>query len=114
MRLGRLSVLLCTTLAAAASARADVPVPEKVDFNRDVRPILSENCFASHGFDAAARKGDLRLDTKDGVSVAVKAAKPAEAELVKRITHADPDERMPPADSGKSLTPRQVAVLARW
>src|SRR5687767_13236529 len=115
MQLGRLSLLiLCTVLLASAGLRADVPVPEKVDFNRDVRPILSENCFACHGFDAAARKGDLRLDTKDGILAAVKAAKPSEAELVKRVTHADADERMPPADSGKFLTPRQVEVLKRW
>src|SRR5215207_1851238 len=115
MQFGRPSLLiLCTVLLAPASLRADLPLPEKVDFNRDVRPILSENCFACHGFDAGARKADLRLDTKDGILAAVKGAKPSDAELVKRVTHADPEERMPPADSRKSLTPRQVEVLKRW
>ena len=116
MRLGPLSLLVCAALAAGVSARvrADVPIPERVDFNRDVRPILSENCFACHGFDAAARKGDLRLDTQDGVASAARGAAPADVELVKRITSADADERMPPPEAGKTLTDREKAILARW
>jgi hypothetical protein len=114
MGLGRLSLLICVaSLTSAASVRADVPVPDKVDFNRDVRPILSENCFACHGFDAKQRKADLRLDTKDGVANAVKGAKTHD-DLLKRVKSSDPDEMMPPPDSGKSLTERQRAVLVRW
>ena len=113
MLLGRLPFLFLG-LVAASSARADVPIPNKVDFNRDVRPILSENCFACHGFDAAARKGDLRLDTADGAAGAVKGAKPRDVELIKRITSADRDEVMPPPEAGKTLTDRQKAILDRW
>jgi hypothetical protein len=100
-------------LALATSVRADLPLPEKADFNRDVRPILSENCFACHGFDANKRKADLRLDTKEGVANAVKGAKTHD-DLLKRIKSSDPDEMMPPPESGKHLTERQKAVLARW
>jgi hypothetical protein len=114
MGLGRLSLLLCVTfLASARSVRADTPIPEKVDFNRDVRPILSENCFACHGFDANKRKADLRLDTKDGVANAVKGAKTHD-DLLKRVRSSDADEMMPPPESGKTLTERQKAILARW
>ncbi|HZN65242.1 MAG TPA: PSD1 and planctomycete cytochrome C domain-containing protein [Tepidisphaeraceae bacterium] len=113
MPLGRLSPLLCVLVAAVAPARAELPVPEKIEFNRDVRPILSENCFACHGFDAAQRKAELRLDTKEGVAAAVRGAK-TQDDLLKRIRSGDPDELMPPPESGKSLTERQKAVLARW
>jgi hypothetical protein len=112
MRLGRLSLLL-TTVVFVPAARADVPIPDKVDFNRDVRPILSENCFACHGFDANKRKADLRLDTKEGVAAAVKGSKTND-DLVKRIHSTDPDEVMPSPESGKTLTGRQKAVLTRW
>ena len=108
----RLLVLL-VVLAAASFARADAPMPEKVDFNRDVRPILSENCFACHGFDANKRKAELRLDTKEGVADAVKGAKTND-DLLKRIRSSDPDEVMPPHESGKHLTDRQKAILSRW
>ena len=109
---GRLFVLL-VFLSAASFARADMPIPEKVDFNRDVRPILSENCFACHGFDANKRKADLRLDTKEGVVAGVKGAKTKD-NLVTRIHSADPDEVMPALESGKTLTERQKAILTKW
>ena len=112
MSRGSLSFLI-VALGLALLARADVPLPEKVDFNRDVRPILSENCFACHGFDANQRKAELRLDTKEGVADAVKGAKTHD-DLLKRIRSSDPDEMMPPPESGKHLTERQKAILARW
>src|SRR5688500_13766754 len=74
---------------------------EKLDFNRDIQPILSENCYHCHGPDKAERKGGLRLDeekeakeTKDGVT-AVLAGKSADSEIIKRIFSHDPDEVMP-------------------
>src|SRR6516164_7202642 len=88
-----------------------------VDFNRDIRPILSENCFKCHGPDDAQRKAKLRLDDRDtaikhgGVIVPGKAG---ESELVARITATDADERMPPAKTGKKLTPQQIATLKQW
>ena len=93
----------------------------KLDFNRDIRPILSDNCFSCHGFDAKRRKGDLRLDgpegafkkDKDGV-VAIKPGDAAGSELIKRILTKEADDLMPPADSHKKLTAQQIETLKRW
>ena len=87
---------------------------EPVRFNRDVRPILSENCFECHGPDAAKRKADLRLDSGALGQAVVVAGKPTESELFKRITHADPEERMPPVDSGRVLAPGDIETLRTW
>ena len=82
---------------------------EPVRFNRDVRPILSENCFECHGPDAVKRKADLRLDAGALGQALIVAGNPDESELFQRIIHADPDERMPPADFGRALT-----SLPKW
>ena len=81
---------------------------EPVLFNRDVRPILSENCFECHGPDAAKRKADLRLDAGALGQALIAAGNPGESELFQRITHADPEERMPPADFARALTAAEV------
>lgn len=80
-------------------------------FARDIRPILSDNCFACHGPDAAKRRAKLRLDEPNH-AVLERGERPSL--LVERITHADPDERMPPAESHKSLTAVEIARLRRW
>ena len=93
-----------------------------LDFNRDVQPILAGHCMECHGPDAAARKGKLRLDQGDGLTDdrgghrIVVAGKPEESELISRITHADPEERMPPAEFAKKkpLKPEQIEILKRW
>ena len=87
---------------------------DPVRFNRDVRPILSENCFECHGPDAAKRKADLRLDAGALGQALIAAGNPGESELFQRITHADPEERMPPADFGRALTAAEVETLRRW
>ena len=100
-------------LAVAASARAQ---SSRLGYNRDVRPILSENCFACHGPDKNKRKAKLRLDDRDsalGLKVFV-PGKPDESELVKRIFSSDPKEQMPPPKSAKKLTDSQKQVLKRW
>ncbi|OAI46598.1 hypothetical protein AYO44_11085 [Planctomycetaceae bacterium SCGC AG-212-F19] len=104
-------------LAAASSLHA----AEGVDFQRDIRPILSDNCFKCHGPDESTRKGKLRLDGRDHAikagrsgAIAVVPGKPEASELLKRITTADADEVMPPPDTGKKLTPKQVDLLRRW
>ena len=106
-------LLLLAAACAGLPARAGGPV----DFARDVRPILSGHCFTCHGPDAKARKADLRLDVRDQ-AVAARAIVPGKAdasELVRRLTAADPDERMPPTGSKKpTLTPAQVDLLKRW
>jgi hypothetical protein len=100
------------------SVRAAEP---KLDFGREIRPILSDACFKCHGFDDKTRQANLRLDTADGATanlesgaVAVVPGKPAQSELVRRITSTDPSERMPPEGSGKSLTPQQIEKLKQW
>src|SRR5262245_53027218 len=98
-----------------AAARAGDPKPGRVEFNRDVRPILADKCFACHGPDKGHRKADLRLDTADALkSGAVAPGKPDESELIARVTTDRPARRMPPPKTGKTLTPAEVAVLRRW
>ena len=99
---------------------ADAPLPARVEFNRDVRPILADTCFRCHGFDKATRKADLRLDVRD-VAVAerdgvraVVPGKPDESDLWKRIHSTDEDEVMPPGKANRQLSARDKAVLKKW
>jgi len=108
---------MTNSLAYAGAADA----AEKLEYNRDVRPILSENCFACHGFDKAKREAGLRLDTRDGALMeadsgepAIKPGNPSESELVRRILATDEDEVMPPPHSGKEVSAKQKAVLQKW
>ena len=90
---------------------------EKLLYNRDVRPILAENCFPCHGPDSAARKAKLRLDVREQAIEmgAIAPGKPGDSEGVKRILLKEDDkELMPPAKSHKKLTPAQKDVLKRW
>ncbi|MCA9017493.1 MAG: DUF1549 domain-containing protein, partial [Planctomycetaceae bacterium] len=87
----------------------------KIDFSRDIRPILSENCFHCHGPDKQHREGDLRLDTEAAAKAkAIIPGKADQSEFFKRISSHDPDLVMPPADSNKKLTPEQRELLKRW
>ncbi len=100
-------------LLTATTARASTPAP---DFNREVRPILSDKCFACHGPDEKHRKADLRLDVEKAArdSGAVVPGKPAESALIERITATEPSQRMPPAKSGKKLSSAEIDILRRW
>jgi mono/diheme cytochrome c family protein len=107
-------------LALAAAARAEI-ARAKLDFNRDIRPILSENCFTCHGPDASKRKAELRLDVKDAAfgkgesgEVAVVPGSLEKSELIRRITTKDKDDVMPPPKEHKPLKPAQVELLKRW
>ena len=92
----------------------------EVDFQRDVRPILSSKCFACHGPDETHRQADLRFDTEAGAKAdlggraAIVAGDPAKSELITRITSDDPDLRMPPADAGEPLSAEEVQTLRDW
>ena len=108
--------LVLTWLAGWSLIQAEVAVPAEVRFNRDVRPILSDHCFACHGPDATHRQADLRLDLRED-AVAAGAIVPgqvAESELVRRILSEDADKLMPPKESHKTLTSRQKAILTQW
>jgi ubiquinone/menaquinone biosynthesis C-methylase UbiE len=83
-------------------------------FNRDLRPILADNCFTCHGPDRAKRKGDLRLDTPEGARGAVVPGKPEESELVKRLLSDDPHRQMPPAKAIRRPSKSEVALLRQW
>ncbi len=85
-----------------------------VDFSREVLPLLSENCFHCHGPDAGERKADLRLDVAGKSNSAINPGNPVESALVERVSSSDPDEIMPPPDSGKKLTAGQKKALTRW
>ena len=91
-----------------------------VEFSRDIRPILSDNCFHCHGPDANTRKADLRLDVKEGLlgkhgdAPLIVPGKPEESELYRRLTTTESEERMPPANSGKQLNAHQRDLIKRW
>ncbi len=93
---------------------------EPIDFNRQIRPILSDACFQCHGPDEAVREADLRLDKREGLFgdlggySAVVPGDLKASELIARITSEDGDLRMPPSDSGKSLTAVQIELLKTW
>src|SRR4026208_2413171 len=103
-----------TTATARATGRAGAP---PVSFNRDIRPILANNCFACHGPDEKQRETKFHFDTREamfleeGVIVPGSAAKSL---LVKKINEPNPEDRMPPPDSGHALTDKQKALLTRW
>jgi hypothetical protein len=109
-------VLLTLCAAPTGPAPARVHVPADVEFNRDVRPILSDKCFSCHGPDEKRRKAKLRLDVVDprGESTAIVPGKPGDSALIERITAAGESERMPPVKSGKSLTAAEIDTLRRW
>ena len=106
--------LLCLLLGPALLFGADV------DFNRDVREILSNHCFQCHGPDDNAREAELRLDTRAGAlasrdgQAAIVPKRPAESALVARITSTDADLQMPPPETGKPLSAEQIDILQRW
>ncbi len=101
---GTLAVLFLSALFSEAA----------IEFNRDIRPILSENCLACHGPDTGSRKAGLRLDVASGAEDVVQPGKPGRSELISRINSSNPDEVMPPPDSHKKLTTAQKKLLADW
>ncbi|MDA0282965.1 MAG: PSD1 and planctomycete cytochrome C domain-containing protein [Planctomycetota bacterium] len=105
----------------SASATRVFAADSGIDFNRDIRPILSDNCYACHGPDEAQRKGKFRLDRKDSAfgkaesdDVVIVPGKPELSALIARIVSDDADLKMPPSDSTKSLTPQQIELLKKW
>jgi mono/diheme cytochrome c family protein len=103
----------CLTLGLNADG---LNADESIEYNRDIRPILAENCFACHGPDSASRKGDLRLDQREAAvaSAAIVEGQPAESAIIERIKSSDPDLVMPPPSAHKQITPAQFALLEKW
>jgi hypothetical protein len=134
--LSHLPPLVCAVLCAALvtpfrthaappeASRPGVPpatqpvkaVAGGIEYNRDVRPILAENCFACHGPDSAARKAGLRIDLRDAAieMKAIVPGKPDESEMIKRILTDDARDVMPPVKSHKKLKPEQKELLKKW
>src|SRR5437762_3499108 len=98
-----------------AISRAET-ASSKIQFNRDVRPILSDNCFRCHGPDKNQRKKGLRLDVREIAleKKAVVPGKPAESKVIEHIFSSDPDEIMPPPDTHKKLSEAQKETLRNW
>ncbi|MBI2480334.1 MAG: DUF1549 domain-containing protein, partial [Planctomycetia bacterium] len=89
---------------------------EPLEYNRDIRPILADNCFRCHGADSASRKADLRLDQRASAidSGALTPGQPEESELLRRILSDDPDEMMPPPETRQTLSEQQKLKLRQW
>ena len=108
--------ILIAFILLSPTVRAAGPV----EFNRDIRPIFSDHCFQCHGPDDKARKAKLRLDTRESLTAGeaeapvIKPGHPDQSELIARITAQNPDDRMPPPETKKELTPHQVNLLRDW
>ena len=109
---------ICPLLIGAGALAAS---PEPVDFDRQIRPILSDKCFACHGPDEKKRMANLHFDEKDGGAFSdrggmriIVPGSPEQSRLVQRISAGNPAMRMPPPDSGLSLTAEQIALIGRW
>src|SRR5262245_32676979 len=120
VRTGFLPRFVLVPLLAActvSATRADEP---RVEFNRQIRPLLSDRCFRCHGPDARQRKADLRLDAETAAKAkrdgdpAIVPGKPDESELIRRVTSEDEAERMPPPGAGKPLTREEISLFRRW
>jgi hypothetical protein len=126
-----IAVRSCGVLALAVAVVAALGIAEekatlsamtsRVDFTRQIRPLLSDRCFRCHGPDASRRKAKLRLDVREGAFkkleagwAVVKPGDPSKSELVRRITTDDTEDMMPPPESKLSLTADEKALLTRW
>ena len=113
-----LSLLITLVTLPFAARGQSLPA---IDFNRDIRPIFSENCFACHGPDSGKRKAEFRLDEKasafgkaESGEIPIVAGQPEKSEVIRRITTEDKDDVMPPRKERKQLKPAQVEMIRRW
>ncbi|MES2595632.1 MAG: PSD1 and planctomycete cytochrome C domain-containing protein [Verrucomicrobiota bacterium] len=112
----RLTPVLFLALTASVHAAATAPVTGKLRYNRDIRPILSDNCFHCHGPDKSHREADLRLDIRaDAITAkAIQPGRPEASSIIERIQTHDEDDIMPPPESKKTLTEAQKQTLIEW
>ena len=121
-RFAALAALAITFLLpdyARTATAAAAPAP--VDFNRDIRPVMSDTCFKCHGFDDKARKGKLRLDLREEAlkpaksgKIPIVPGKPDQSEIIARLFSKDADEVMPPTSAHKTISPAQKELFRRW
>ncbi|MEL7163176.1 MAG: c-type cytochrome domain-containing protein, partial [Bacteroidota bacterium] len=122
-----LPLLLLTLTACGPDLREGVTeayaeLPERVDFNFHVKPILSDRCYACHGPDEQKQEADLRLDNATGAYAALTSGhgyaivpgKPSQSEMIARINSDDPELVMPTPESNLSLTDEEIAILTKW
>ena len=112
-----LAGVACIYHSTVSSAAEQGSTARGIDFNREVRPILSDNCFSCHGPDDKQRMAGLRLDTLNGISASpgvIVAGSRRDSKLYQRISAKEPARRMPPASSGHSLTEAQIELVGKW
>ena len=123
MVLGLTTILICacTIHSAPSDSQVSAAIPDKIDYNLHIKPILSDRCFACHGPDEEAREAELRLDTKEGLFSridnqyeVVVPGKASKSELYRRIINSDSDEQMPPPESNLALTSAEIALIEAW
>ncbi len=121
MTRSRFILLVLIVSLCRISEAASPSTPAEVEFDRDIRPILSDACFFCHGPDSAKRKADLRLDTEQGALRQFKGGRrpivpgdPEKSEIIRRMLTEDPDEKMPPPDSHRTITPQQIEKVKQW
>ncbi len=109
-----MTMRLLPALLVASLCADRISAQDKIDYQRDVRPILSNNCYKCHG--PAKQESGLRLDERERVvrRKVIVPGQPAKSELIQRIESTDQDERMPPPDAGERLKPAQIATLRKW
>src|SRR4051794_38770076 len=107
-----LAALIISCISSLAATRTD----RAISYNRDIRPILSDNCFYCHGPDPNKRKAKMRLDIREEAlkKEAFVPGQPDKSELIRRIFATDPEDMMPPPASNKKLNPAQMDTLRRW
>src|SRR4029079_18192976 len=105
-----MAVATCCTVSITRAADT------RIEYNRDVRPILFDNCFSCHGPDSASRQADLRLDKREVAveKTAIVPGDPDSSEMIRRILSDDPTEQMPPPETKKTLTDAQKQVIVKW
>lgn len=106
---------------SCSTADSTVDLPDRVDYNFHIRPVLSNSCFVCHGPDASTREANLRLDLRetatarrDGGGRAIVPGSARRSKVIRRVTAENADERMPPAETNHRLTAREIALLSRW
>ncbi len=112
--------IVATVFICLLSSAEPLRAAEPVDFNRDIRSVLSNTCFKCHGPDEAERQADLRFDTREGAladlagHAAIVPGQPGASEILKRITSTDPEVMMPPPGAGRRVTPQEAELIRRW